>query len=152
MYRSSGHYSLPLLLKKRVLQCTQYAHLVNLLITIPQKQLQRACSNKHLQQLVPSIGNWAELAPYLGITGSIVQQITLQYHSMEEQTYQALLQWKQLYKKSATHEGLVKFLVRHAPLSAVESALNLISPAKLGKVSFVKTCSLGSRSCPTHRK
>ena len=129
--------SLALLLKK-VACCTQYAHLVNLLAGIPHENMQRECSNNVLRQLAPTIGNWTELAPYLGITESEVQQITMQYHSMEEQSYQALLQWKQLYQDSATHEGLVELLVCHAPLSTVEAALNIISPAMLGKtVSFI---------------
>ena len=138
---------LVLLLKKKLLQYTQYAHLENLLATIPQGNLHRVCSDTFLQRLAPTIGNWIELAPYLGITVSTVQQITLQYQSIEEQTYQALLQWKQLYKKNATHEGLVEFLVRHTPLSTVEAALNMISPTKLGKISLCRHCSY-----PTHRK
>ena len=125
------------LLLKKVVRSTQYAHLVNLLAAIPQENMHRVCSKNFLRQLAPTIGNWTELAPYLGITGSTEKQIALQYHSMEEQSYQALLQWKQLYQKSATHEGLVEFLVRHAPLSTVEAALNIISPAMLGKISFV---------------
>ena len=127
--------SLVMLLKK--VQCTQYAHLVNSLAAIPEENLQRACSNMFLQQLALTIGNWTELASYLGITGSTVQEIALQYHSMEEQTYQALLQWKQSYQDNATHEGLLKFLLQHAPLSTVEAALNIISLPKFGKISFV---------------
>jgi hypothetical protein len=125
-----------LLLKKKVLQCTQYAHLVNLLAAIPREDMRRVCSNKFLQRVAHIFGNWNELAPYLGITGSTLQQIALQYHSVEEQSYQALLQWKELFQDSATHEGLVEFLVRHAPLPVVEAALNIISPAKLGKISL----------------
>ena len=116
---------------KKVAQSTQYAHLVNLLADIPQQILRRTCSDEFLQQLAPTIRNWAELAPYLGITKSIVQQITMQYDSVEEQAYHALLRWKCLDLDSATHEGLVEFLVYHAPLSTVEAALNLISPAQL---------------------
>ena len=126
---------LVLLLKKKVLQCTQYAHLVNLLAAIPQEDMHRVCSINVLQRLAPTISNWIDLAPYLGITGSTVQQIELQYPSMEEQSYQALLQWKELYQDSATHESLVEFLVRHAPLSTVETALTIIIPATLGKIS-----------------
>ena len=125
------------LLLKKVVQCTQYAHLVNLLAGVPHENMQKECSSNLLRQLAPTIGSWTELAPYLGITKSEVQQITMQYHSVEEQTYQALLQWKQLYQDSATHEGLVEFLVHHAPLSTVEAALNHISQPKLGKISFV---------------
>ena len=132
---TSKGINLALLLNK-VVQCTQYAHLVNLLAGIPHKNMRKECSNNFLRQLAPTIGSWTELAPYLGITKSEVQQITIQYHSMEEQTYQALLQWKQLFQDSATHEGLVEFLVHHTPLSTVEAALNHISPATLGKISL----------------
>ena len=127
---------------KKLVQFTQYAHLVNLLAGIPHENMQRECSDYFLRQMAPTIGSWTELAPYLGITESEVQQITMQHHSMEEQTYQALLHWKRLFQDSATHEGLVEFLVCHAPLSAVETALNHISPAKLGELSIY----------PTHRK
>lgn len=65
-----------------------------------------------------------------------MQQIALQYHSKEEQSYRALLQWKELFQESATHEGLVEFLVRHTSLSTVEAALNIISPANLGKIMY----------------
>ena len=123
-----------LLLKKKVLQCTQYAHLVNLLTAVSQQDMHRVCSDDFLQRLALTFGNWIELSPYLGITGSAVQQITLQCDSLEEQSYQALLQWKQLFQDSATYESLVEFLIRHAPLSTVEAALNIISPAKLGEI------------------
>ena len=143
--------NLEMLLKKKV-QYTQYAHIVNSLVAIPEETLQRACSNIFLQRLSLTISNWTELAPYLGITEPTRQQIASQYHSMEEQSYQALLQWKQLYQDNATHEGLVKFLLQHALLSTVETALNIISLPKLGKISLILYREPVWDSCPTHGK
>ena len=129
-----------LLLQKKVLRHKEYAHLVDLLADIPQEDMHKECTDRFLWHLAPNLDNWIELTPYLGIPESVVLQITGQHpDSINDQTYQALLQWKQLDCKSATYECLVECLVRHASLSAIKAALSMISPANLGKISKVCT-------------
>ena len=72
--------------------------------------------------------DWTKLAPHLGISKIGVQSLKEQYPDTEEQKYRALLQWKSIDPKSATHKELIACLLAHASLQMIKEALEIITP------------------------
>ena len=107
------------------------ARVLALMSNIPRRKFAQVCSDNFLYQVAQLIENWARFAQYLGISELRMRELLRLYPSKDDQRYQALLEWKGFDPETATHRHLVQFLLKHAPLSAIEVSLTLISPGKI---------------------
>ena len=95
--------------------------------SIPKSRLEELCSDSYLQQLAAHMREWKKLAPYLGITE--LEMMKLHYYpNVVEQSYRALLCWKQINPESATYKNLCRCFLVHAPFALAETALKMLTP------------------------
>ena len=94
-------------------------HLNDLVTSTPAGKLQEICSNDFLKVFSRKMGSWKDLASYLGISESELEETG----SEEEQKYMALLCWKRVNVNNATNEGLIEFFLRHGHLHNAEELL-----------------------------
>ena len=102
----------------------EFSHLNDLITNIPADKLQETCSNDVLKVLAKKMGDWKDLAPYLGINQWDLEDLAGMYpDDEEEQKYVALLNWKSIDKSSATYERLVECLLTHGHVGDAKELL-----------------------------
>ena len=85
-------------------------------------------SHSFLQKLATHVRDWRDLAPHLGISEITAEELTQHYTDEGEQSYMALLCWKQINPATATYSNLIACLLAHAPFDLAEAALWLLHP------------------------
>ena len=102
----------------------ELSHLNALITSIPADRLQETCSDDFLKVFVKKMGNWKDLAPYLGISELDLEDQAQTYPGdEEEQKYVALLNWKSIDVNSATYERLVECLLTHGHIDDAKELL-----------------------------
>ena len=102
----------------------EFSHLNDLITSTPVGKLQEVCSNDFLKVFAKKMGNWKDLAPYLGINQWDLEDLAEMYPGdEEEQKYVALLNWKSIDVNSATYERLVECLLMHGHIDDAEKLL-----------------------------
>ena len=101
-----------------------FSHLNDLITSTPVGKFQEVCSNDFLKVFAKKMGNWKDLAPYLGINQWDLEDLAEMYPGdEEEQKYVALLSWKSIDVNSATYERLVECLLMHGHIDDAEQLL-----------------------------
>ena len=102
----------------------KFSHLKVLITSTPTDKLQEICSNDCLKKFSKMMGNWKDLAPYLGISESSLEDLAEDYRgNEEEQKFLALLNWKEIDVNSATYERLVECLLTHGHIDDAKELL-----------------------------
>ena len=116
----------------------EFNYLNDLIKSTPPGKFQEICSNDFLKKFAKMMGNWKDLAPYLGINQWKPDDLAEVYpQDEEEQKYEALLSWKSVDVNSATYERLVECFLRHGH---VDDAKKLLLQFQGEKQNFVSLC------------
>ena len=92
----------------------EFSYLNDLITSTPASKLQETCSNDFLRNFAKTMGDWKDLAPYLGINEWDLKKLAETYPEDEDkQKCRALVCWKEINVNSATYERLVECLLRH---------------------------------------
>ena len=86
----------------------------DLITSSPPGKLQETCSDAFLKNFTKKIGNWKDLAPYLGINEWDLADLATMFPGDEvKQKYMAFVNWKRIDLNSATYEKLLECLLTH---------------------------------------
>ena len=96
------------------------SHLKYLITNTPKGHLKKICSDNFLKKFSTMMGNWKDLAPYLGISEDLEEHYQ---QNEEEQIYVALLTWKEIDINLATYERLVECLLTHGHIDDAKALL-----------------------------
>ena len=102
----------------------EFSHLNDLITSTPAGKLQETCSDDFLKDFAKQMGDWKDLAPYLGINNWDLIKLAEFYPGDEDkQKHRALLCWKEIDIKSATYERLVECLLTHGHVDDAKELL-----------------------------
>ena len=102
----------------------EFNHLNDLIISTPAGKLQETCSDVFLKDFAKQIGNWKDLAPFLGINEWDLKKLAKTYPLDEDkQKHRALVCWKEIDVNSATYERLVECLLTHGHIDDAKELL-----------------------------
>ena len=97
----------------------------NIAIVQTKSELDRPCSDSELAVLANKLMEWERLAPKIGITKAVQNEIRHDSASYWHQKYLALRKWKELHGSRATMRKLVQMLSELEEQSTAENILTL---------------------------
>ena len=102
----------------------EFSYLTDLITGTAEGKLQETCSDESLKEFAKKMGNWKDLAPYLGVSEWDLEELEETYPGDEcEQKYLALQRWRTMDEKTATYERLVECLLTHGHVDEAKELL-----------------------------
>ena len=104
----------------------EYHHLIEMVKTISDTQLNQACSEELLLEFSSCIYDWRALAPFLGVSDVFYDDLTTRFPTIAEQSYQLLLYWKRMEGKGAIYRHLLKTVILRGRTEEVRTLAHIL--------------------------
>ena len=112
--------------ERRDISSQQCSDLIALLKSVPDKRLNKVCSEQLLLEFSRHIWNWEMLAPFLGMQDFYHDEFRTRYPGVKKQNYQLLLFWKRRLGSRATYCHLLETIILHGTRQEVRALIQML--------------------------
>ena len=88
--------------------------------------LNQPCSDDHLCEIALSISDWQSVAPFLGLTDVLEEQIERDYANTKLQRIAMLRTWRRKFGQTATYRALLRTVLRLGRADIAETVCDIL--------------------------